>query len=1070
MFLKELGLSGFKSFPEKTTLKFEPGITAIVGPNGCGKSNVFDGIRWVLGEQSTKALRSMKMEDVIFNGTDTKPSLGMAEVTLVFSNKSRQLAFDSDEIEVCRRIFRSGESQYLLNKAPMRLKDILDLFIGTGIGAESYSLVQQGKIDLILSTRPEERRLIFDEASGITKYKSQKREALRKLEDTEQNLMRVNDIIGEVRREINSLERQANKARRYKEVFEELKDKEKALANLEFREIISQRQILLDQVSASEEVIGSHSAEIQQIQEAISSRLQQVQQLDKEISDHHDKLINIDNLINNNSQRIATDNERIEELNSRILDLKLQINEAQGRIVSARASLENFQEEFRGLKQGIQEKETLLLEKEKEYQGANLSIKSSQDKIKNAKERILDLVTNGSRLRNEITDLDVHLKSQILRKKRLDIENIRTKEERQKAEEVFEQHIKDLNDVERELNLRRGEFDQIKDKQGSAFSEQEGLAREIQDLENNKIALESQKEFLQELKLKYEGISQSLNAVLYLDKLPADDITGIVVKVKGAVVPVEKQGEGDSFNLNYKLTGEAKPMPLGTQSIEQKIAQVQAEIDKRQGEQNQVKSRIQGLSQSLEAIEQVIKEMEILLSNKKVQKDNLSEQLDKINQEDEVINLELDDLATQIEQLDHKHGQLEEELNRFQQEQGEQEEAISALDNSIAEYSRLREKNLILITQIKTDIENQSARLEQQEKTEAVLESAYQESQQVYQRYCTEIEDSEIKIKQLSQEAERLNQENSRAEEDKEELVVNQDKQENEFKGLNNLQTQDNNKILSFERDIEGLRKQVYELQIQLKDIDFKDRSIRDRMNQVYKIDLDNIAGSEVSPDESRETLKSMIAEFSRKLDSYGTVNLIAIEEYEELKKRYDFLTQQQNDLVQAKQSLSDVINKINRTTRSMFLDAFKRIQVQFHTYFRLLFGGGEAQVMLIDESDPLESGIEIICRPPGKRLQNVLALSGGEKALSAVALIFAIFKIKPAPFCVLDEIDAALDEINISRFSGILQEFAKTSQFLVITHNRRTIANANVMYGITMQESGISKIVSVKLTHANSN
>ncbi|MFH1338873.1 MAG: AAA family ATPase [Candidatus Omnitrophota bacterium] len=1063
MFLKELELVGFKSFPEKTTLKFEPGITAIVGPNGCGKSNIFDSIRWVLGEQSTKALRSIKMEDVVFSGTDGKPPLGMAEVTLIFSNENRKIAIDCDEIEVCRRIFRSGESQYLLNKAPVRLKDILDLFMGTGIGAESYSLVEQGEIDLVLSTRPEERRLIFDEASGITKYKAQKREALRKLEETEQNLLRVNDIISEVRREINSLERQANKARRYKETFEELKEKEVGLAALQIRELDARKRELSEKIEASGKNMDSYEAQIQEIQRGVSARLNMIQQLEKEISYHHDKLINIDNLIINNNHRIKINQERIGELDSRILNLKSQLEEAKSRIETARNNLENFRKEHGDLKEAVRHKEVLLSRKQKEYEELNLSIKSSQDKIRQAKNQILDLASSESKVKNEIADLQALLKSHILRKKRLDIEAAKTKEEKQGLQEQLNQRVAESESTKAELERINAEAAGVRQRRDSAQAAQDRLARDIQGLESGKIALQSQKEFLQELRLKYESIGQPMKAVLYLDNLPREDITGFIVKVEERSLKPERQEAGAPGVLNYRLSGEAKPMPLETGEIEQRIELIQAEIEKKSREKEDVQISIRELEQNLEGLGQKIKAQEMFIGNKSLQIENLEERLNKINQECDVLNLELEDLEAQIEQLNNKQDRLNEQLSRSQEQQKIQGDEISSLEKAIVEHHSLREETLISITQIKTEIENLNARLVQQEKTQNFLESAYQESLQQNLRYLDEVGDAESKTAQLSRESENLKQQNKQAAEDKTMLSQNQDAQKAEYKELSGLQEKDNNKIISLGQKTEEVRKHVYEYQMQVQELDFKDRSIRDRIKQVYKFQLEG--PFESSGGQNQEALSAEIAELSRKLDSYGTVNLIAIEEYEELKKRYDFLNQQQNDLIQAKESLSEAISKINRTTRRMFLDTFIKIQEEFRNYFRLLFGGGEADIILIDESSPLESGIEIICRPPGKKLQNVLALSGGEKALSAVALIFAIFKVKPAPFCVLDEIDAALDEANIVRFSGILQEFAKTSQFLVITHNKRTIANADIMYGITMQEPGVSSIVSVKFS-----
>ncbi len=1066
MFLKELELVGFKSFPEKTKLKFEPGITAIVGPNGCGKSNIFDSIRWVLGEQSTKALRGTKMEDVIFNGTDNKSPLGMAEVSLVFSNQSRRLSIDSDEIEICRRIFRSGESQYLLNKAPVRLKDISELFMGTGIGAESYSLVEQGKISLVLSTRPEERRLIFDEASGITKYKAQKKEALRKLEETEQNFLRINDIITEVKREINSLERQVNKARRYKEAFEELKNKEVVLANLEVGEIKLQEQSLSSKASNAQNDINSCEEKISNINAKITQSLGRIQQVEQDLADYNIQLINLDNLINNNTQRIEMNGDRTTELKSRIGSLKDQLQEAQARIETARGNLENFQKEYDALKGVVQQKEELLSKRQKEYEEADTSITSFEAQIKQTKGQILDLTAVNSRIKNDISDLQATLKSHILRKKRLDLEKIKSQEEKDNLNQLLGQEILQLGNMEQELGQIQESNTRITDELSNDSSIQEGLLKDIQSLEKEKITLQSQQQFLRELKLKYEDISQSFNAVVYLNDTPGENVSGMVIRVNEAPSRIDPESENLPQNFNYRLKGEAKQMPLDTQAIEKRLEQIGVEIDKKQLELQTIEARMQQLNQEQQDLAEKIKSQEITISNKNLQKTNITEQLDRINQEYEVVGIELQEIDEQITQLNTRQHQLESSLSQNNQQQQQQEEKISSSENSINESRALREETLIDITQIKTEIDNLGVRFSQQEKTHALLENTCRESEALFKRYEEEVEESLAKIGQLSQECGQLQEQNNSAQGQKVEVAGLKEKQQLEFKQLSQLQQQDNAQLGLCANNAEDLRTQMHQYQMQMKEFDFKRRSIKDRINQVYKFDLDEVS-SALGPvfDENKDALTERINELKRKVDSMGTVNLIAIEEYEELKKRYDFLTQQRDDLEKARNSLHDAIAKINRTTRQMFLDAFKMIQIEFRNYFRLLFGGGEAQIILTEESKPLESGIEMICRPPGKKLQNVLALSGGEKSLAAVALIFAIFKVKPAPFCVLDEVDAALDEANISRFSTMLQEFTANSQFLVITHSKRTIANADVMYGITMQEPGISKIVSVKLS-----
>jgi len=1067
MYFKKLEIIGFKSFFNKTTLHFEPGITAVVGPNGCGKSNIFDSIRWVLGEQSVKSLRGSKMEDVIFNGTDKKEPLSLAEVSLTFSNEAGIFPIADKEFVITRRIFRSGESEYLLNKVMVRLKDINELFMGTGVGAEAYSLVEQGKIDLILSSRPEDRRMVFDEASGITKYKAQKKEALRKLEETEQNLLRISDITAEVKRQIGSLERQANKARRYKEVFEELKSKEATLAALDSRAIVRQKDRLLDRIKESEQAQENNYNTIGETDLRIKEENGKLKSLEDKVMEIKGQIMNIDGVIARNTQHIKLNKEREEELEALRRSLNEQIAQAEKRIETDMQKLESHKIEFSSIRQTRDEKENLRRQTQEKQEDILRAMKASTEKIAQAKTMILELANKRSLLKNDILDLTAKMQSLLAREKRLDIEKAKVLQEKVSVEGAFATVTAELNSLKRQFEESCNQLSADKkacEEENNTF---EALKLEIQELEKNKAKLLSQKDFLEKLKLKYEEEAEAMNVVVLIEGVPQEDLSGIVVKIR----QVEKSGAADRQlfdKADYKLTGEAKPIPLDTQAIDRKINEVSAELESKSGQRLIRENTLRELTARIAAEEQDSRELEILFNNKKAQQENISGQLAKINEEQGIVDLELSDVRQELEGLTGVEKELNASMALLEAQNKAEEDLIQKEQFEISALNARREENRVLITQIETELQSIGQRVSSEGETLKMLEEACAQDKNTLGDFQAQIKDSQVKSRLLEKEIGELEKSNTdealnrrKAQETLSELEV-QDR-----KIFVNLE--EDNKLLQQQRQLaEDAKGQLYNLQMQNQEMDFKLSAIRDRLRQAYKVELEavpenqeQVSGVEITAD----SLSLQIQALKDKLDSYGTVNLVAIEEYDELKTRYDFLNQQQSDLFTAKESLHEAITKINRTTRKMFVETFEKIVVEFRNRFRLLFGGGDASIFLIDESDPLESGIEIICRPPGKKLQNVLLLSGGEKTMSAIALLFAIFKVKPSPFCVLDEIDAALDEANVDRYGRMLQEFARQSQFIVITHNKRTIASADIMYGITMEESGVSKIVSVKFS-----
>ena len=1056
MYFKKLELVGFKSFADKTDLQFEPGITAIVGPNGCGKSNIFDSIRWVLGEQSIKELRGSQSQDVIFNGSDSKDPLGMAEVTLTFDNMSRYFSVNTDEVAITRRLFRSGESEYLLNKQQVRLKDIIDILLGTGIGAESYSLIQQGKIDLVLSSRPEDRRLVFDEASGITKYKSQKREALRRLDETEQNLLRVNDIITEVKRQIGSLERQASKARRYKEVYEGLKNKEIDFAVFQKNKIIADKNQLIEKLHGLELSESQILGVIRQEEEKISTTQTAVNQLQENISLLKDEIMNLDNDVSRNHERIKFNQERISEFRQRGNYLQGQIEQTRSRLLLDEEKFLKMKDNYVGIESGIQEKTRTLSQKEELFGNITVDIKTSLEFIAKSKRDIMEIASKVARANNAVADLLSKEQVSLARKRRLQIEEAKVAEEKSLTESSLKLITLELGSLEDSFNESRLQIHGLRNKLQAEILALSNINIEIQELQNKKLVLASHKEFLEKLRSEYEEIGESMNAVIYLDRLPKDKASGLVVRLKEAGFDTAA-GESGGF----KLSGEAKPIDLETDKIKEKIDQLQQKIESLSAVKNLKQTSAQELKNQIEENQADIRKREIALTDKRITQKGITEQMERLTSEEEVVALELSEVNLELTSMEESLKSSRQQRQDAEDLQRQTEEAISEQQNSIASNSVLKEETAVLIAQIKTEKAGLIERRNSDQATLGILEDTYKQDKDIVSNLAGQIQESEQKRESSEAEIRDLN-----------ELIVSVTQESN----LKKQALQDNEALFrkihtdsdgvltlieEKKNQLDSIKEELYQLQMQNKDLEFKFTSIKDRIAQGYKMDIETIPLPSLQVAE--EVISEEIQRLKEKLDSYGTVNLVAIEEYDELKKRYDFLTQQQSDLASAKGSLHQVILKINRTTKQMFLETFEKVQVEFRNYFRMLFNGGDAKVFLTDEQDPLESGIEIICRPPGKKLQNVLLLSGGEKSLSAIALIFAIFRIKPAPFCVLDEIDAALDEANVDRFAKMLHEFCQNSQFIVITHNKKTIANADIMYGITMQESGVSRIVSVK-------
>ncbi|MFB3918567.1 MAG: chromosome segregation SMC family protein [Candidatus Velamenicoccus archaeovorus] len=1061
MYFKKLEIAGFKSFAEKTVLHFEPGITAIVGPNGCGKSNIFDSMRWCLGEQSIKSLRGAKMEDVIFNGTENVPAQNMAEVSLTISNEAKILPIDYDEVTITRRLFRSGESEYLINNNTVRLKDINELLMGTGIGAESYSLVEQGKIDLVISSKPEDRRLVFDEATGVSKYKVKKKEAMRKLEETDNNLLRVNDIITEVKRQIGSIERQASKARRYKEVFEKLKSSEMAFAAIELKTIKGEAAVVGEMAKKGTQEEVQFNAELQTLDGRLMRQQQELQELDGRIAEMKEEISSLENSSTTCRQHINLNMDRMGDLGQRIQVLTGQEQQLTPKIASHQGNIDELSEQLARLNEVFSEKESHLKEREALLAKMDEDLNRLQAENKELKNRIFELNLNETKTSNLLNENSSSLHGLLARQRRLETEKLKTEEENAQLLKNIEAMGLEISQEKTKIEEIQSRLTGLKTEQAKREAGLKEMDARLRSLENEKLGLQSQIEFLKELRLKYDSMPEAQLGTLEIHGPIDDKISGIIAHARDIAY--------DEKTAATRITCELKFISFDLEGLEQRSKDIDAETQNLRAELSVKEKELLQIVEDAHKIDEELQQERFTLTNKEAVNTNLTENARKIQDEISVITLELQDVTQELGAAQGRDEQYRNELNALSAELASCDSKITQNTEQATKISGERETVLVEITQLKAELDNQKAKEDGLRANLKLFEDALSADNHTLTLARQEIAESQEKTRLLEEETQNLEIKIKANEE-----TVN--KKTEELRSQSQLRIEEVNaidfiqkQIMDLEEKLDRIKESIHHYQMQEQELHFKLTNIKNRILSTYNVDLDDAATVAPEPAEGVDVqaLQEEIQSLREKVESFGTVNLVAIEELEELKNRFDFLTQQQNDLVTAKESLKNAILKINRNTRKMFLETFQIVAEEFKNYFRLLFGGGEAKLFLMDEEDVLESGIEIICRPPGKKLQNITLLSGGEKSLAAIALIFAIFKTKPSPFCVLDEIDAALDESNIDRFSRMLGDFAKTSQFITITHNKKTISRANVMYGITMERSGMSKIVSVKL-HEN--
>ena len=1180
MYLKRLELQGFKSFADKTVLDFKPGITTVIGPNGSGKSNISDSIRWVLGEQSMKSLRGSKTEDVIFAGTQNRKSLGFAEASIIIDNSDGKLPIEFTEVTVTRRIYRSGESGYYINKTPCRLKDILELFMDTGIGKDGYSIIGQGKIDEILSNKSDERRHVFEEAAGIVKYRTRKAESEKKLEQSKLNLLRINDILVEIEQNLDPLKIQSEKARKFLDLREELKSIEVGLFihNIDsykekIEEVLKDEDIFNTQIVREDERLSNMQEQKESLRQAIdniTNQIEKMQTLSFESEKKKEKLTSEINInkerINNNNSNFERFREEIEESNKRIEELEEEKNQKQGKKDNLYESKEKFVKE--------------LEEKEKELATLNDKLSEKEKEIESKKQKVDANTDERYEITNVISTLVANMESSEKRENNIKNE-IASYISELDASRIHKDEIgKGFYEIDSKRNKIKKELEDIDEKRKEAETKLKDFDTRINNTESEKRIKESRLKFLEETEREKEGYNRSVKAILQecdknvslkkgmhgvlanLISVPKEYETAIEMSLGQAMQNIVTDNEADAKKLVEYLRvnklGRASFLPITSVygkkleklSKENGVVGIASDLVKYDKKYEQIvlsllgrtvivdnmdtainvakKNKyafrivtiegdvvnpsgmitggsvvqktvnILGRSREIESLKKDIKKLEEKIKNLKDEKEKYSDEIESTLEEVSALEKELQEIEivyatekqkvvseeeaikkieTRLEKLREEDKSIKEQKEISKNKQNELNEKIkeleeenSKLTDEINEFALLNKDDQKYIDDLNFDITNLKISVSSFDESEDSIN-------EMIDRINLDIENTKTVINNKTEQRKKITEENKNLEESIKNL-------EEEIEKLKEDSSNSGSKIEELKKDRVAKNEKLNETEEQVLE---QMKKIEDLKNQVVKCDIkkskleterDQIINKmweeyELTPSQAVDFKKpTNVQEVQRKVNNLrndikelGSINIDSIEEYKKLKERYDFMSEQRLDLENTMAKLRKVIVDLTEVMRKQFDEKFKIINKNFAEVFSELFGGGKAELKLTDENDILESGIEIEVQPPGKKLQNMSLLSGGERAFTAIALLFAILKINPAPFCVLDEIEAALDDVNVYRFAEYLKKFAKDTQFLVITHRKGTMEVADTVYGITMEENGISKLLSMKLS-----
>ena len=1184
MRLKRLEMIGFKSFAQKTVIEITPGVTAVVGPNGCGKSNIVDALRWAMGEQSARHLRGHHMEDVVFSGSDSLPATGMAEVSIIFDNEDGRAPADYShfsEIMVTRRLFRSGESEYAINKVNCRLKDIVDLFLGTGVGSKAYSIVEQGKVDELVNSKPEERRGLIEEAAGTSKYKSRRIVAENKLDRTQQNLLRVSDIVREIERQIRAMELQAKKAERYRALKSELRQKELAFTVLQgeaFKQEIAEQEAQLIKVEnrLAENLALLHGKEAKN--EAVRLSLLEA---DQEIGRQQEHVYQ-------RRMQIQTDEQKCEFFNKDLAQLEQSEAEARGAVLQFEQKIKTLAQEIDELNKAKESfvqlslfEETFLRDKESELEKLQTQIRLLQDGMEREKEVLIDAANQIAYLKNDVLANE---------KRQAEIAKERARSETELAEttELLTACDARRNDTGQALGSCAEGIRQRALEAAHVAASIQALSRARQGQEKKIAALKEQiqenrsrLESLEDLQKNYEGYQEGVRAIMLKKQQEAapNGIYGLVadfidapeayekaltavlgdrlqyVIVKGhhegveAIEYLKNQASGRGSFIPRELSRKVrKELPLDETEV---IAPLMNVISVKEGYRDVaeyllsdvvvVRDLQAGLAlwnrngyystlvtpdgevidpmgivtggsgtplegsvitqrRRIRELGRLLAEFESQLPREDRESEKLKQELDQAETTKNLLGAEIHRLEIERVRLEHEQRSANQELERLRQTvdalRQEQSDLTSTLDSvnvdiqrclgmmqaraeeklererllatKQAEFAELllaaeatesavtqsRIRNAALGEKRENTYTNLANRLKLQEQTTQEI-AIWQARRADFQRRRQEI------VQSLAQTEEALGSSRGELQKLEEQLLADRQK----HRGISMQLAEISETIKELRPLGAACQEEKSGIQLSLAEKRLGLQHLAANLREKYDTDLDTLSIDLTENGPSKADLVSEIDELRGRLERMGEVNLAAIGEYEELTTRFKFMSQQKEDLEKSIADLQQTIVKLNRVCRLRFKESFEAINEKFEAIFPRLFRGGKAKLVLTDENDYLETGVDIIVQPPGKKLQSITLLSGGEKALTAVSLLFAIFLTKPSPFCFLDEVDAPLDDANIDRFTELIREMSEHSQFVLVTHNKKSMQAAEVLYGITMAEPGVSKVVSVRMS-----